>query len=82
MISRTTYRIPKSRHYIPGWLKNLSQMRLSVINDYVPLQRRPFIGFDWYRLIDCSFGKRRMIDRVIYVQIIVFSYGFQVWGRA
>jgi hypothetical protein len=57
-------------------------MRLSVINDYVPLQRHPFIGFNWYRLIDCSFGKRRMIDRVIYAQVIIFSYGFQLWGRA
>lgn len=49
-----------------------------MINDYVPLQRRPFIGFNWYRVIDCSFGKRNMGNYTIYAQIIVLSYGFQL----
>lgn len=57
-------------------------MTIAIINDYVPIQRRPFIGFDWYRIIDFSFGKRRMGDYVIYAQVVLFSYGFQLRGRA
>lgn len=56
-------------------------MRLSIINDYVPIQRHPFIGLNWYRVCDLSFGKRNMGQYTVYVQIVLFSYGFQLRSR-
>lgn len=56
-------------------------MTIAVINDYVPLQRRPFIGSTWFRFCDISVGRRNMGHYKVYAQFILFSYGFQVRSR-
>lgn len=56
-------------------------MKLAIINDFVPIQRRPFLGTDWWRVIDVSFGKRNMGGYIVYAQLILFSYGFQLRSR-